>query len=125
MSKSAPETLSAAQFWKTFGGRYMDKDLVLDGTPYHHLSSGMIPPGYGEVDVLLIDNGERFDCAMVAGSVGMRVSSSSDPTLSVGGADDTVRPISGWWLFVKDEGQMEKKAESAYGQIYGMERRRW
>ncbi|KAJ7895251.1 hypothetical protein B0H14DRAFT_2558827 [Mycena olivaceomarginata] len=36
----------------------------------------------------------------------------------------TVRPISGWWLFVKDEGQMEKKAESVYGQIRGMERRR-
>ncbi|KAJ7336877.1 hypothetical protein DFH08DRAFT_964835 [Mycena albidolilacea] len=74
MSKSAPETLSAAQFWKT---------------------------------------------------VGMRVSSSGDPTLWVGGVDDTMQPVSGRWLFVKDEKAMEKEVENTYGQIDGMELRRW
>ncbi|KAF7358480.1 hypothetical protein MVEN_00898500 [Mycena venus] len=122
--ETAPETLTAADFWETYG-KYMCKDLVLDGTPYHRLHRGGIPPGYGEVDILVIDNGERFECAMVAGSVGTRVSSSGDLALSTSGADDTVQPIMGWWLFVKDESGMEKKAANAYGQIYGMERVRW
>ncbi|KAF8143567.1 hypothetical protein K438DRAFT_1993783 [Mycena galopus ATCC 62051] len=111
---TAPETFTAAQFWQT----YSDSDrwrlpviekLVLDGTPYHSLHRGAVPPGYGEVDVLLIDNGERFECAMVAGSVGTRVLSSGDRALSAGGADDTVQPVAGWWLFVKDQEKREKR----------------
>ncbi|KAJ7431617.1 hypothetical protein B0H11DRAFT_843662 [Mycena galericulata] len=120
-SATAPETLTAAEFWETYGGsdRRRDNDkLVLDGTPYPPLYRKAIPPGYGEVDVLLIDDGERFECAIVAGSVGTRVLSSGDPTLSARGADDTVQPVAGWWLFVKDEEklvkrEMEKKAEYA------------
>ncbi|KAJ7764166.1 hypothetical protein DFH07DRAFT_902933 [Mycena maculata] len=116
-----PETLTAAQFWKTYRSSDMHRDnqqLVLDGTPYHPLHRGRIPPGYGEADVLLIDNGERFECAMVAGSVGTRVLSSGDRALSAGGADDTVQSVAGWWLLVKDEEklkmrEMEKKAEYA------------
>jgi hypothetical protein len=100
-----------------------NEKLVLDGTPYPPLYRGAIPPGYGEVDVLLIDDGERFECAMVAGSVGTRVLSSGDRTLSARGADDTVQPVAGWWLFVKDEEklkkrEMEKKAEYAKSPMY-------
>ncbi|KAF7368454.1 hypothetical protein MVEN_00168500 [Mycena venus] len=127
---TAPETLTAAQFWATHGRPSMrrdwdwedPRDLVLDETPYHRLRRGAIPPGYAEVDVLVNDNGERFDCAMVAGNIGTYVSSSDDCTLSASGADDTVRPIAGWWLFVKDEERMEKRAETAYRQIRGMRR---
>jgi hypothetical protein len=74
------------------------------------------------VDILVDDNGECFDCTMVAGSIGTRVSSSGDCALSASGEDDTVRPIAGWWLFIKDEKGMDKRSESAYSQIYGMER---
>ncbi|KAJ7260417.1 hypothetical protein B0H12DRAFT_1014034 [Mycena haematopus] len=113
-----PETvpdpaLAAAQFWAAYGGEYMQKDLILDGAPYHRLYRGGIPPAYGEVDILLIDDGERFDCAMVSGSVGTRVSSSGDRALSPRGTDDTVQPLLGWWLFVKDEAKMNKKAADA------------
>ncbi|KAJ7055487.1 hypothetical protein C8F01DRAFT_1373452 [Mycena amicta] len=111
-SATAPETLTAAEFWRTYGGsdRLQDNErLVLDGTPYPVLYPGAIPPGYCEVDVLLIDNGERFDCAMVAGSVGTRVLSSGDRALSAHGEDDTVQPVTGWWLFVKDEEKLKKR----------------
>ncbi|KAJ6459971.1 hypothetical protein C8R45DRAFT_803333, partial [Mycena sanguinolenta] len=95
-------TLSAAHFWETYGGQYMHKDLILDGTPFHVVHRSSIPPGYGEVDVLIIDDGERFECAMVAGSVGTRVKSSGDRSLSPRGTHDTVEPVLGWWLLVKD-----------------------
>ncbi|KAJ6452909.1 hypothetical protein C8R45DRAFT_1039827 [Mycena sanguinolenta] len=110
-----PTTLTAEQFWKTYETRWMCKDMILDGTPYHRLHRGSIPPGYAEVDILLIDNGVRFDCAMVAGSVGMRVESSGNSRLSPRGKDDTVTPVLGWWLFVKDgdEERMRGKAKEA------------
>ncbi|KAF8209137.1 hypothetical protein K438DRAFT_1960868 [Mycena galopus ATCC 62051] len=109
-------SLTAAQFWAKYGSQYIQKDLVLDGAPFRRLHSALVPPGYGEVDVLLIDDveGECFECAMVAGSIGMRVSSSGDRSLSPEGADDTVQPLVGWWLFVKDETDMEQRARNAY-----------
>ncbi|KAJ6462431.1 hypothetical protein C8R45DRAFT_878602 [Mycena sanguinolenta] len=110
-----PENLTAAQFWATYGGSKMRTDLILDGSPYHHLDSDGIPPGYGEVDVVVIEAGAgRFECAIVAGSVAMQVLSSGDTALSENGKDDTVRPIGGWWLFVKDETDMERRAKRAY-----------
>ncbi|KAJ7206904.1 hypothetical protein GGX14DRAFT_366971 [Mycena pura] len=127
----APETLTAAEFWATYGRphKHVDwdwedpRDLVLDETPYHRLHRGAIPPGYAEVDILVDDNGELFDCAMVAGNIGTHVSSSGDCTLSASGADDTVRSVAGWWLFVKNEKGLDKRAENAYGQMYGMTRK--
>ncbi|KAJ7249577.1 hypothetical protein C8J57DRAFT_1668506 [Mycena rebaudengoi] len=115
--ETTAETLAAAQFWATYGMPNQPvtwdwedpRDLVLDDTPYHRLHRGAIPPGYAEVDILVDDNGECFDCTMVAGSIGTRVSSSGDCALSVSGEDDTVRPIAGWWLFVKDEKGMDKR----------------
>ncbi|KAJ7882030.1 hypothetical protein B0H14DRAFT_3082520 [Mycena olivaceomarginata] len=126
----APDTLTAAQFWAAYGHAYKPfrdtwehpLDLVLDNTAYHQLNREAIPPGYAEVDVLLDDNAEKFECAMVAGNIGMRVSSSGDRKLSEWGADDTVRPVAGWWLFIKDEEGMQERADRAYKDIHGMER---
>ncbi|KAJ7762050.1 hypothetical protein DFH07DRAFT_903245 [Mycena maculata] len=127
-----PETLTAAQFWATYstpdqrrGLVYDDEPhhLVFDDTPYHRLGGGKVPPGYGEVDVKLVDfdDGKTFDCVMVAGTVGTRVSSSGDRALSASGADDTVQPVAGWWLFVKEEHMQEESARSAFE----ARRRRW
>ncbi|KAJ7797802.1 hypothetical protein B0H14DRAFT_2389344 [Mycena olivaceomarginata] len=85
-----PGALTAARFWAAYGRAYKPfrdtwehpLDLVLDDTAYHQLNRRAIPPGYAEVDVLLDDNDEKFECAMVAGNVGMRVSSSGDRKLS-------------------------------------------
>jgi hypothetical protein len=38
---------------------------------------------------------------MVAGQIGMRISSSGDKTLSLDGLQDTVAPVAGWWMFTK------------------------
>ncbi|KAJ7302795.1 hypothetical protein DFH08DRAFT_904692 [Mycena albidolilacea] len=99
-----PESLPAADFWATYidtQQAYVTRDLVLDGTPYPHLDTALVPVGYTSVDVKLLDNGKPFDCAMVAGMVGMQVSSSGDTKLSPAGADDVVRPVSGWCIYVK------------------------
>ncbi|KAJ7817928.1 hypothetical protein B0H14DRAFT_3089598 [Mycena olivaceomarginata] len=100
-------------------GRWMGPPL---NTTASILNREAIPPGYAEVDVLLDDNAEKFECAMVAGNIGMRVSSSGDRKLSEWGADDTVRPVAGWWLFIKDEEGMQERADRAYMDIHGMER---
>ncbi|KAJ7244575.1 hypothetical protein C8J57DRAFT_1438433 [Mycena rebaudengoi] len=99
-SAEAMGSLSAEKFWVTYAP-YAAKDLVLDGTPYHRVDSINVPPGYAEVDVKLNDNGELFDCMMTAGMIGMKVSSSRDVELSPTGRDDIVRPVSGWWIFIK------------------------
>ncbi|KAJ7322917.1 hypothetical protein DFH08DRAFT_1029983 [Mycena albidolilacea] len=99
-SAEAAGSLSAEQFWVTYAPNAA-KDLVLDGTPYHQVDSINVPPGYAEVDVKLNDNGELFDCMMTAGMIGMKVSSSRDVELSPTGRDDIVRPVSGWWIFIK------------------------
>jgi len=99
-SEDAPESMSAETFWVTYA-KVMRNDLVFDGTPYHRLDSKKVTPGYAEVDILLADNLELFDCAMIAGMVGTQVSSSRDTVLSEDGKDDTVRPVAGWWMFTK------------------------
>ncbi|KAJ7214617.1 hypothetical protein C8J57DRAFT_1440617 [Mycena rebaudengoi] len=99
-SAEAVGSLSAEKFWVIYAP-YAAKDLVLDGTPYHRVDSINVPPGYAEVDVKLNDNGELFDCMMTAGMIGMKVSSSRDVELLPTGRYDIVRPVSGWWIFIK------------------------
>ncbi|KAJ7237420.1 hypothetical protein C8J57DRAFT_1144396 [Mycena rebaudengoi] len=84
-----------------FNSSIGENELVLDGTPYHRVNSNDVPPGYAEVDIKLDDNGEKFNCVMTAGTVGTHISSSGDRALSFTGEDDVVRPVSGWWMFIK------------------------
>jgi hypothetical protein len=53
------------------------------------------------VPVELNDNGFIINAAMVAGSVGMQISSSGKELHSGNGETgvDTVRPLSGWWMY--------------------------
>ncbi|KAI0654378.1 hypothetical protein C8Q70DRAFT_525515 [Cubamyces menziesii] len=44
---------------------------TLDGVRYFTISIGDVPPGYGEVDVTIDDNGTRIDCTMLAGHVAL------------------------------------------------------
>ncbi|KAJ7202485.1 hypothetical protein C8J57DRAFT_1622801 [Mycena rebaudengoi] len=101
-AEEAPETLTAEKFWATYA-QYTSKNLVLDGTPYHHTKSYEVPPAYAEVDIKLDDNGEKIDCLMMAGLVGTRISSSGDLTLSTSGENDTIHPVPGWWICTKKQ----------------------
>jgi hypothetical protein len=80
--------------------------LTLDDTQYHRIDTSDIPAAYAECDVKLDDNGTKFDCIITAGLVGIRVCDSKDEGPSGGGKKDILRPVSGWWMFVKlPEGQ--------------------
>ncbi|KAJ7127563.1 hypothetical protein C8R43DRAFT_696662 [Mycena crocata] len=111
--------LTSAQFWSAYTRPDVSKKLVLDSTPYHSLQRGAVPPGYGEVDIKLVDDNVVFNCSMVAGTIGMRVSSSGDRALSESGEDDTVQPVAGWWMFVKDEKRMQERAKEAFKDKHG------
>lgn len=80
------------------------KVLELDGIVYHTIGTTKIPPAFAEVPVRLIDNGLEFKTVMVAGVVGIRVTSSgiSEPGakgMTHDGKNDTLQPEAGWWLF--------------------------
>ncbi|KAJ7124233.1 hypothetical protein C8R44DRAFT_783206 [Mycena epipterygia] len=114
VSSVSPEELSAEEFWTTYTSYKASESgagLVFDGTPYHRVDTTEVPPGYAEVDVSLDDNGEMFDCFMVAGMVGMHVSSSEDAALSPTGQDDTLQPAAGWWICTKKQNVMSEQEE--------------
>ena len=101
----SPENLSAEEFWPTYVDPTWWKHAhgnLIEGAPYFRLDTSRVPVGYTAVDVKLIDNGVSFDAAMVAGMIGMQVSSSRDPSLSSTGTDDVVRPVSGWCMYIKN-----------------------
>ncbi|KAF7336348.1 hypothetical protein MVEN_02183300 [Mycena venus] len=106
-----PEAKSARIFWTKYAKPekpiplLLDKTpgLVLDGTPYHRLLIRKVPPCFAEIPVTIVEHsGEKSDCAMLAGMVGTQVVSSGDKVLSDEGKDDTVRPVAGWWMYVKN-----------------------
>ncbi|KAJ7617285.1 hypothetical protein FB45DRAFT_756582, partial [Roridomyces roridus] len=104
LNRATPESLPADRFWSTYAKYSINKDhLGFDNTPYHCVMTYDVPPAYAEVDVKLVDNGEEIDSFMLAGMVGMHVSSSGDPSLSSSGENDTVRPVAGWWICVKKQ----------------------
>jgi len=69
--------------------------LILDGVPFATIQIGDVPAGLAEVDVSLDDNGKKFDCMMVAGHVAYQ---------AIGEQKDGIRPLPGWFMFVKKDG---------------------
>ncbi|KAG8820173.1 hypothetical protein FRC17_010234 [Serendipita sp. 399] len=63
-----------------------------------------VPKGYCQVPVQLDDNGEKFDCKMIAGHVGMHISSSRNAKASETSEEtvkDTVQPAMEWFMFIQ------------------------
>ncbi|KAL8694063.1 MAG: hypothetical protein Q9218_001241 [Villophora microphyllina] len=96
--------ITAFCFWDREGKpMYTNKamtSLKLDNATYHCIESDQVPPGYSSVPVLVDDNGYEFNATMIAGSVGMKYTSTSGANSDL----DTIQPESGWFMF-------EKKAE--------------
>jgi hypothetical protein len=90
----------------------------LDDVVYHRIDANDIPPGFASVPVKVDDYGNKYDTVMVAGSVGIRVTSSGEPSTLMmpwrrGQTEpeeghtvglDTMQPESGWWMF-KSKGE--------------------
>ncbi|KAJ7620136.1 hypothetical protein FB45DRAFT_992376 [Roridomyces roridus] len=112
-SEEAPESLSAERFWSKYAKYGVNKELVFDDTPYHTVRTRNVPPTYAQVDVKLNDNGKEIDSFMLAGMVGMNVSSSGDESLSSSGENDTVQPVAGWWICVKKQNVISAQEEEA------------
>ena len=107
-----PLQLTASQFAAVYTVRERTPYLALDGFPYPTIESQDIPCGYACLDVTLEDNGEMMKTMLIAGSVGAQICSTEKTELFRNGLRDTVRPVSGWWYFVKRKADEEDDAET-------------
>ncbi|KAG9309571.1 hypothetical protein JVU11DRAFT_10551 [Chiua virens] len=107
-----PQHLSASQFVATHL-RPATPDtlpyLTLDDFPYPKIALSLIPFGYTYVDVKLDDHGQAFDTTFVAGSIGSHISSTM-------GTRDTLRPVPGWWYFIK--GKVPMRLNDGWGEMF-------
>ncbi|KAJ7291748.1 hypothetical protein C8J57DRAFT_1445202 [Mycena rebaudengoi] len=85
------ETLTAKEFWAIYRS-YDIRGVILDDAHFHHVGFMDVPPSHAEVDVMYREQA----CKMVAGLVGTRA------TWSTTEVKDTVRPVVGWWMFLKE-----------------------
>lgn len=86
--------------------------LCLDGQKYGTVNMDDIPRGYATVPIQCDEDGIKFDGVMVAGSVGIKCSSSGEVTAQGHIGLDTLQAESGWWMYQK---QAEAAAEKEVG----------
>jgi Domain of unknown function (DUF4419) len=82
----------------------IEPQLELDGAKFHRVDTRDIPSGFASALVEIDDMGVLYHAILVAGSVGLRVSSSGQ--MLEGGKEprlDTVQPVSGWWIYEKKD----------------------
>lgn len=72
--------------------------LVLEGVKYHRVDISKIPPSCASVPVFVNDNGIKYDTKMIAGSLGITVTSSSGAEVGADGGD-SLQSLSGWMLY--------------------------
>ena len=95
----------------------IEPQLELDGAKFHRVDTYHLPPGFASVPVDIDDMGVLYHAVLVAGSVGLRVSSSGQ--MLEGGKEpglDSVQPVSGWWIYEKkDDGNKEEDRSKMKG----------
>lgn len=94
--------ITAFCFWDDQGkciGRNLTGTPLLEneGQVFHTVQDTDIPPATVSVPVTLDDNGTVFKTSMVAGCVGIRISSGSQNRAER--PLDTLQPQIGWWMF--------------------------
>jgi hypothetical protein len=86
--------------------------LEIDGVKYHHVYD--IEVGYASAPIIFQDlsTGITHELLLVAGSVGVQVTSSVESSRQEEKSQmvpkgkailDTVQPVSGWWIFEKQD----------------------
>ncbi|KAF7313793.1 hypothetical protein HMN09_00536600 [Mycena chlorophos] len=110
----APETLPAKRFWTTY-----NKTFGKNGLEYPAIDVADVPPSYGELTIVLIPPPladaatpapSPVKCTLIAGLVGLGISSSRDTALSESGRNDSVRPVVAWWIVGKREARRRTKS---------------
>ncbi|KAJ7064203.1 hypothetical protein C8F01DRAFT_1367552 [Mycena amicta] len=107
-----PETLGAKRFWTTY-----NKQFAKNGPEYPPIDATDVPPSYGVVEVLLSatpNDEHKTRSTIVAGLVGLGISSSRDTALSESGRNDSVRPVVAWWIYQRaGDRKTERKPKKA------------
>lgn len=75
--------------------------MCLDGQTYGRFDMEDLPRGYATVPVNYNDNGYKFEAVILAGSVGIKRSSSGKVTAEGQVGVDTLQAVSGWWMYEK------------------------
>jgi hypothetical protein len=73
--------------------------LELDGVPYHKVETDDIPSGFASVPVLVDDNGMEYKTKMIAGSLGIKITSKDDPRAGTEEKLDSLQSLSGWMMY--------------------------
>ncbi|KAF8557372.1 hypothetical protein OG21DRAFT_1435208 [Imleria badia] len=113
-----PLRLSGPQFASAYLRPGDTPYLALDDFPYPTINSNDVPCGYIHVDVKLDDNGQLFDTMFVAGLIGSCISSTTKTEVSPDGTMDTVRPMSGWWYFIKGKEPERERKQGGGSTLY-------
>ena len=120
-------------FWDEDGrAKHMNsQNTLFDGVSFPYVDVESISSGFASVPVMVDDMGDKYAATMVAGSVGIQASVSSEATASdhqAGPTDeaassspvvrDTIQPVSGWWIF-KVEDPEKTQAREAKKKLLG------
>ena len=77
------------------------QNLILDGCWYHRIDTVDVPPGYSSVPVKV--NGDVFMSRLIAGSVGIKYTSSGNEAANGMTGLDTLQPETGWMIYETKE----------------------
>ncbi|CEJ86814.1 hypothetical protein VHEMI04215 [[Torrubiella] hemipterigena] len=123
--------ITAFCFWNSEGqplgsyegdGRGVPEPTKVAEVEYPRVKIPDIPPGSASVPVLLDDNGQLFQCTMVAGSAAIQAAKANEKqkaTVTTAPASDdaltAVQPMSGWWICINEDQSdpKEKKANDS------------
>ncbi|KAG9196293.1 hypothetical protein G6011_01414 [Alternaria panax] len=88
------------------------EQLELDGVSYHHVDTDDIPSGFASVPVLVDDNGKEHKTKMIAGSLGIKVTSKDGPQAGMNEEKlDSLQSLSGWMMYeIKGEGDKDSSS---------------
>lgn len=101
-------------------------ETVLDGVLYPRVNIPDIPSGTASVPVRLDDNGEIFECTMIAGSAAIQAAAPTaeqEAAVSSKSAGNTmIQPMSGWWMCINEDESVVKankeKVEALTSECY-------
>lgn len=86
---------------------------------FHEIEEDKIPVGFASVPVTVDDNGVEYKTTMLAGSVGIKATS-TNPAVHIDGQNgdgsnkpvlDSILPVSGWWMYKREDVEGTKARE--------------